>query len=76
MYADVFVPFIKAQAADNAEPFDFIEELLGLNDEYADEVAALSVIESLLCDEDFDNSRLMRHAKPRTLLLIEELQKS
>lgn len=78
VYADVLVPFIKEQAVMKNElmlikVFDFIESLLKLNDEYANEVVALSVLESLIFDEDFDSSLLIRYAKEKTALLILEI---
>ena len=78
VYADIFVPFIKAQISDGkeqviADAFHYIEKLLELNDEYANEVIALSVVESLLFDEDLDNAFLVQFAKPNTLELIKEI---
>lgn len=81
VYADVFVPFIKAQITGNNEQvliniFNYIEELLGLNDEYANEVVALSVLESLLFDEDADNAFFIKFTKTNTLQLIKEIVQS
>lgn len=78
VYADVFVPFIKVQICSNNKQnliriFDFIEKLLELNDEYADEVIAFSVIETLLFDEDADNKYFIQFAGPNTLDLVEEI---
>ena len=78
VYEDIFMPFLKKQIIDNNEKmlvilFDYIEGLLELNDEYADEVVALSVIESLLFDEDIDNVIFIKYVKPKTLALIEEI---
>ena len=78
VYADVFVPFIKAQISDAKEQaianiFNYIEKLLELNDEYANEVIVLSVLESLLFDEDVDNAFFIQFAKPNTLGLIKEI---
>jgi hypothetical protein len=78
VYADIFVPFIKAQIFDGQEQtvasaFHYIEKLLELNDEYANEVIALSVLESLLFDEDVDNAFFIEFAKPNTLELIQEI---
>lgn len=78
VYADVFVPFIKAQISYGQEQtvasvFHYIEKLLELNDEYANEVIALSVLESLLFDEDVDNAFFIEFAKPKTLELIQEI---
>ena len=81
VYEDIFVPFIKAQITDKKEQilvnvFSYIEKLLALNDEYANEVVALSVIESLFFDEDVDNSYFIQFAKPNTLELIKEIIQS
>lgn len=78
VYADIFVPFIKAQISGGREQtvasaFHYIEKLLELNDEYANEVIALSVLESLLFDEDVDNAFFIEFAKPNTLELIQEI---
>ena len=78
VYADIFVPFIKAQISDGKEQaiagvFHYIEKLLELNDEYANEVIALSVLESLLFDEDVDNAFFIEFAKPNPLELIQEI---
>lgn len=78
VYADVFVPFIKAQICSNKKQklikiFDFIEKLLELNDEYANEVIAFSVIESLLFDEDANNKYFIQFAGSNTLDLVKEI---
>lgn len=81
VYEDVFVPFLKAQMSDKneqvlANAFNYIEELLELNDKYADEVIALSVLESLFFAEDVNNASFIRFAKPKTLELIKEIIQS
>ena len=81
VYADVFVPFLKEQIIRKKEQtlstaFNYIEEVLGLNDEYANEVVALSVLESLLFDEEVDNIFFIQFAKPKTLELITEIIQS
>ena len=81
IYADVFVPFVKAQIDSNnkqnlIKAFNFIEKLLKLNDEYTNEVVAFSVLESLLYDEDVDNSYLIEYAKTNTLNLIKEIMQN
>ncbi len=81
VYADVFVPFLKAQIIDKKEQtlcnsFNYIEKLLELNDEYANEVIALSVLESLLFDEEVDNAYFMQFAKQNTLKVINEIIQS
>ena len=78
VYADVFVPFIKAQICSNNKQkltkiFDFIERLLELNDEYANEVVAFSVIESLLFDEDANNKYFIQFAGSHNLDLVKEI---
>ena len=78
VYADIFVPFIREQIVGKNEQmlikiFNYIEGLLNLKDEYANEVVALSVIESLIFDEDVDNSYFMQFAKQNTLELIKEI---
>ena len=55
VYGDVFVPYIKKIIASNSEGktneiFKFIEEILCLEDEYAEEVIVLSVLEELELD--------------------------
>ena len=52
VYGDVFTPYLKDCIFNNQEQeykaiFDFLEEILGLGDEYADNVVYLSVFESL-----------------------------
>ncbi len=57
VYGDVLVPYIKtcAQKQDIinlSRGFDVVEHILSLKDSYAEEVIALSVLESLMfCDE-------------------------
>lgn len=77
VYADVFVPFIKKQIITKNEVilkqvFDFIENLIELNDEYVMEVICLSVIETLIFDEETDITQVISLSKPRTLKVIEE----
>ncbi len=81
VYADVFVPFIKKQIANNnnhtlAKAFQYVEELLRLNDSYATEVVALSVLESLLFDEDVKNATFIQISKENTLQVIKEILQS
>ncbi|MBO4898489.1 MAG: hypothetical protein J5590_09355 [Clostridia bacterium] len=78
VYADIFVPFIKEQITSKNEQklskvFNYIERLLELKDDYANEVVTLSVLESLLFDEDVDNSYFMKFAKLNTLKSIAEI---
>ena len=80
VYADIFVPFIKSQIAQNNKVllvriFKYIEQLLTLNNEYINEVVALSVIESLIFDEDVDNAYFMKFVYQKTLQLITEIIK-
>ena len=79
IYADVFVPYIKEQILQNNEEnltkiFNFIECLLDLQDEYVDEVIALSVIESLIWDDEIklvSFVRFLKNSKVYLLLNIE-----
>lgn len=78
VFEDVFVPFIKEQACSGnkkilKQAFKVIERLLSLNDEYADEVISFSVIESLIFDDEIDNSLIMQFAGVKTLELVEEI---
>lgn len=58
VYSDVFVPYI-VSCIENSEKgkleeiFNFIEKLLHFNDEYAENVVTVSILENLLC---FKNS--------------------
>lgn len=81
VYADVFVPFLKVQISIGneqvvASAFLYIERLLELNDEYTSEVITLSVLESLLFDEDVDNTFFIQFAQPKTLAIIQEIIQS
>lgn len=78
VYADVFVPFIKDQISQGNELcltriFDYIESLLVSEDLYANEVLSLSVLESLVCDEEIDSRLLLRFAKERTIQVVQEI---
>ena len=78
VYEDVFVPFLKEQINAKKEQiliyaFNFIEKLLELNDEYTNEVVALSVLEPLLFDEDVNTFYFTQFAKPNTLELVKEI---
>ena len=78
VYADVFVPYIKEQIlAQNesilARVFDYIENLLTMDDEYANEVVALSVFESLLFDDDISVTSFIRFVKEKSLHIIDEI---
>lgn len=81
VYSDILVPFIKEQVAQNNENllirvFEYIEHLLTLTDSYANEVVALSVIETLFYDEEINNASFIQFAKPHTLQFIKEIMKS
>lgn len=81
VYEDVFVPFIKMQINNKnktllAEIFEYIEKLLELDDKYANEVISLSVIESLLFDEEVDNLFFIQFAKQNTLKTVNEIIQS
>ncbi len=78
IYADVFVPFIRKHIADKNETmliklFEFIESLLELNDEYVNEVISLSVLETLIFDDETENILFIKYAKSHTLELINEI---
>ncbi|MGN0179404.1 MAG: hypothetical protein ACI4DY_08200 [Monoglobaceae bacterium] len=78
VYADIFVPFIKQLIFNKNKKmlinaFDYIENLLKLDDNYANEVVALSVLESLIFDDEVDNTLFIQVAQIRTLKLIEEI---
>ena len=81
VYADIFVPFLKEQIITRNEQllfetFEYIENLLELDDDYVNEVIALSVLESLIFDEDVDNASFIQFAKPNTFELIKEIIQS
>ena len=81
VYEDVFVPFIKKEIFQKKERelstiFNYIEGLLCLDDEYVNEVIALSVIESLLFDEYVDKSYVIQFVGQRTLNMIKEIIES
>lgn len=81
VYADIFVPFLKTQISVRneqvvASAFLYIERLLEFNDEYTNEVITLSVLESLLFDEDVDNTFFIRFAQAKTLEVIQEIIRS
>lgn len=78
VYADVFVPFIKQQLKMRNEKvleriFVYIEEMLCLGDEYAFEVVSLSVLESLLLDNEVDKVSVLDYAKKKTHQEIDEI---
>ena len=78
VYADVLVPYIKEQIATKnslllIKIFDFIELLITTNDEYANEVVELSVLESLLFDEETDKKFFLQFAKQNTLKMVENI---
>ena len=78
IYADVFVPFVKEQMqAENEQVleriFAFVEAMLSSDDAYASEVIFLSVLESLIFDEEVDRGRLVQSAKEKTLQALREI---
>ena len=78
VYEDVFVPFIRNLIMQRNEEllskvFDYIEALLELNDQYAEEVIEQSVLESLFFDSETQNSSFIKYARKRTAELIEEI---
>ena len=80
IFGDVLVPHIIKLVDDHEyeslkKIFEFIEHLLLLNDEYAEEVAVLSVIESLYYRlENF--SEVYLPVKEKTKLFFERLQQA
>lgn len=78
VYADIFVPYIKRQIITNNDKtlvriFDFIEELLLINDEYINEVVALSVFEPLVLDDEIDKFLFIKHCKEKSLIIVQEI---
>ncbi len=78
VYEDVFVPFIKEQIEIKnknslTKIFEFLEELIKSGNDYAIEVVTLSVLESLLFDEDTDTKFFLQFAKEKTLKIIQEI---
>lgn len=81
IYGDVLVPFVKEQIKIKNEKllkriFVFIEGVLKQNDEYANEVIAFSVIESLIFDDEIENDLYMPFAGSSTMKIIEEITSS
>ena len=54
----------------------YIEKLLELIDEYANDAIAFRVLESLFLDEDIDYALFIKVAKPKTLEIIREIIQS
>jgi len=80
IFCDVFVPFIKENVERKNDAlikkcFDFIENLLDLEDKYTDEVITFSVIETLLFDEDVENKSFLKFCGAKTLTVVEEIVK-
>ena len=78
VFADVLVPFIKKQIEDGNEKllrdiFAFLEDLLKIDDNYAEEVVVLSVLESLVFDEETDNKIIKELSKEKTFGVLEEI---
>lgn len=80
VFGDVFTPYLKKCLNDKEnekvrKAFGFIEQVLGFNDKYCDEVIAFSVLEGI-----FDDSVSLEFATPymgkRTKNLCEELKQS
>lgn len=74
VYGDVFVPFIieNLNKKDNEkliEIFNFIEELLNMNDDYVEDVISVSVIESIIYK---DINLIKKYAKEKTLKVIKK----
>jgi len=80
VYGDVFAPFIKEQIKFNnkiylKQLFQFIEDLLLLNDKYTDEVISFSVIESLLFDGEITKNMFIQYVGQKTLKIIAEIER-
>ncbi|MDR1101985.1 MAG: hypothetical protein LBL34_06530 [Clostridiales bacterium] len=72
VYADVFVPFVYETFTTNDEVlltkiFQFIENLIKLKDDYADEVVHLSVLEKLYYEDEIGKKQLECFMKSETL---------
>lgn len=75
---DVLVPWIKEQIEEEDEKtlkkvFEVIDELLNLGDEYANEVVVLSIVESLLFDEEIPVDVVISLAKEKMRTAIFEV---
>ena len=78
VFEDVLTPFVKLHLCEKSERicqriFDFLEELLETEDGYAEKVIVLSVLESLIFDEDVEKRYLLSFAKSKTLHQFEML---
>lgn len=78
VFEDILVPFIRTMIHSNNREtlkavFDFVEDILLINDEYSNEVIAVSVIEPLVFDEKIKNSFLIALADENTRKIINEL---
>ena len=78
IFEDVFVPFIQEQFSNQhvetlTKIFDFIENLLALDDSYINEVITFSVLEPLIFTDDTDSSYALHFSKPKTLSLIAQI---
>lgn len=79
VFEDAFVPYIKEcakkqDAASTVKCFEVIEKLLLLNDEYTEEVIALSVLESLLFSETLSVDSLYSYMRRETKKLFNEVR--
>ena len=79
VFADVLVPYTKEQILKNHNEavervFAFIEDMLDLNDKYVNEVIALSVIESLMFEDKLADNTFLKHARSKTLKVVQELK--
>lgn len=79
VFEDAFVPYIKECAKKQDESgvvkcFEVIEKLLVLNDEYAEEVIALSVLESLLFSETLNVGSLYPYMYQETKKMFDEVR--
>ena len=78
VFGDVLTPFIKKQLNEcnlslAKQIFEFIENILNLDDKYANEVIAFSVLESLIFDEEITRDKYIQFCKVKTLKMIEEI---
>lgn len=76
-FEDAFVPYIVECAKSRTEAgllrcFEVIERILSSNDEYAEEVIALSVLESLAFTENLEVN-LSKYMGARTKKLFDEV---
>lgn len=79
VFEDVLVPYIINCQKEHNELglfrcFDVVEKILSLNDEYAEEVVELSVLESLLFEKNLKND-LTKYMSEKTKALFDEVRR-